>query len=81
MTENEFIKTLAPLVTEVTGKAFSQEELDVTFGDLEIESLDQIEIISHIEEKFNCQIEESALREIRTPRALLEHISDFPTAT
>ncbi|MEU3400814.1 acyl carrier protein [Streptomyces filamentosus] len=76
MTEQEFISVLAPLMEEITGNAFSQDQLDVTFGDLEIDSLNQLEIISHVEDKFDCQIEDSTLRTIRTPRGLLDHISN-----
>ncbi|MEU7297063.1 phosphopantetheine-binding protein [Streptomyces exfoliatus] len=75
MTEQEFIAVLAPLMEEITGNAFSPDQLDVTFGDLDIDSLNQIEIISRIEDEFDCEIEDSALRAIRTPRGLLEHIS------
>lgn len=60
---------------EITGNVFTQDQLDVTFADLDIDSLNQIEIISRIEDEFDCQIEDSTLRTIRTPRGLLEHIS------
>ncbi|MBT2543331.1 acyl carrier protein [Streptomyces sp. ISL-44] len=75
MTEQQFLAVLAPLIEEITGNAFSQEQLDVTFGDLDIDSLNQIEIISRIEDEFDCQIEDSTLRTIRTPRGLLDQIS------
>lgn len=75
MTEHEFIAVFAPLMEEITGNVFTQDQLDVTFADLDIDSLNQIEIISRIEDEFDCQIEDSTLRTIRTPRGLLEHIS------
>ncbi|MFI2345889.1 phosphopantetheine-binding protein [Streptomyces sp. NPDC019443] len=80
MTEQEFIATLAPLTEDITGTAISKEQLDVTFVDLEIDSLNQVEIISHVEDKFNCQIDDSTLRTIRTPRELMEHIAKVTTA-
>ncbi|MEU1555642.1 acyl carrier protein [Streptomyces scabiei] len=75
MTEQQFLAVLAPLIEEITGNAFSQEQLDVTFGDLDIDSLNQIEIISRIEDEFDCRLEDSTLRTIRTPRGLMDHIS------
>ncbi|MBV2155424.1 acyl carrier protein [Kitasatospora sp. SUK 42] len=75
MTEQEFIAVLAPLVEEITGNVFSLDQLDITFGDLDIDSLNQIEIISRVEDEFDCRLEDGVLRTIRTPRGLLEHIS------
>jgi acyl carrier protein len=79
MTEQEFIAVLAPLTEEITGTAISKDDLDATFGDLEIDSLNQIEIISRIEDEFDCQIDDSTLRTIPTPRRLMEHISKATT--
>ncbi|MCX5387337.1 acyl carrier protein [Streptomyces sp. NBC_00083] len=75
MTEQEFIAVLAPLMEEITGNAFSPGQLDVSFGDLDIDSLNQIEIMSRVEDEFGCRIEDSTLRTIRTPRGLLDHIA------
>ncbi|OKH99013.1 acyl carrier protein [Streptomyces sp. CB02923] len=75
MTEQEFIAVLAPLAEEITGTAVSQDQLDASFGDLDIDSLNQVEIISRVEDEFDCRIEDSVLRTIRTPRGLMEHIS------
>ncbi|MFI2077599.1 acyl carrier protein [Streptomyces triculaminicus] len=79
MTEQEFFAVLAPLVEEITGTAISKDDLDVPFGNLEIDSLNQIEIISRVEDEFECQIDDSTLRTIRTPRGLMEHISKATT--
>ncbi|MFJ9546940.1 acyl carrier protein [Streptomyces erythrochromogenes] len=81
MTEQEFIAVLAPLMVEITGNAVSTDDLDVTFADLEIDSLNQVEIISHVEDAFGCRLEDSTLRTVHSPRELMEHIAKADPAT
>lgn len=75
MTEQEFVSVLAAVTEEITGMAVSGNQLDVPFGDLDIDSLNQIEIISRVEDAFDCQLDDGPLRTIRTPRGLMKLIS------
>ncbi|ANW18068.1 acyl carrier protein [Streptomyces clavuligerus] len=75
MTEKEFIDVLAPLMEEIIGTTINETQLDITFGDLDVDSLNQIEIITRIEDAFDCEIDDSTLRTIRTPRGVMEYIA------
>jgi acyl carrier protein len=74
MTEQEFIDVLRPLMEE-TGVETSGNLLDKKFSELNLDSLTQIELISNVEDAFDYQIEYSVIREINTPRRLMEVIS------
>ncbi|MGW7259913.1 acyl carrier protein [Streptomyces sp. NPDC054834] len=80
MTEQEFIAILNPLLEDITGDSLSEDNLDATFRDLGLDSLSQLEVISRIEESFDCQIDDSVLRSISSPRELMAAIQGTAAA-
>jgi acyl carrier protein len=80
MTEQEFTAILNPLLEDITGDSFSEDDLDATFLDLGLDSLSQLEVISRVEESFDCQLDDSVLRSISSPRELMAAIQGTAAA-
>ncbi|WP_052869149.1 acyl carrier protein [Streptomyces niger] len=76
MTEQEFIDALSPLMEEITGTGITGDRLDDKFSDFDLDSLNQVEIISRIEDSFDCEIEDATLRSISSPRQLMEAVRE-----
>ena len=76
MTEPEFAAVLWPIVEEYSGRTVpADQDLDVSFGDIDLDSLTQAEIFSVLEETLDLQFRNDDLFSLRTPRQLLELIN------
>lgn len=76
MTDPEFAAVLWPIVEEYSGRAVpADQDLDVGFGDIDLDSLTQAEIFGVLEETLGLQFRNDDLFSLRTPRQLLELIN------
>ncbi len=51
--------------------------LDSSFEELEIDSLDAVEIVFCLEEEYKISIPDEAVRDVRTVRAVVETLEKF----
>lgn len=71
VTEEKFEEAFRAKVLEVTGQEPPVDlGMDVPLTDLEMDSLSQTEVISHLEAELDVRIRNDQLGRIRTPRDL-----------
>ncbi|HXL89169.1 MAG TPA: acyl carrier protein [Streptosporangiaceae bacterium] len=75
MTEHEIFSCLAEIVEQVAGIAAGRvtHEADIT-DDLDISSLSLVEIIVAAEDKFDVEIPDEALKDLRTVQDFVSYV-------
>ena len=66
------LDTVKEIIVDTLGIEDEKVTDDVKFGDLDIDSLDMIELVSEVEDKFD--VERADVTGIETPAALAEYI-------
>lgn len=75
MTEHEVLSSFAEIVEEFTGIPASRVTYEADLADdLEISSLVMVEIIVSVEDKFNINITDGALMDLRTVRDMISYV-------
>ena len=75
MTEHEVLSSFAEIVEELTGIPASRVTCEADLADdLEISSLVMVEIIVSVEDKFNINITDGALMNLRTVRDMISYV-------
>lgn len=70
-----FFETIRTIIAEHLGIIESRITLDTTINeDLEIDSLDAVEIIMAIEDAFSIEVDEEALEQFTTVRQIVEYV-------
>lgn len=68
-------ETILEIFREEMGEDESYElDLNATFEDLDIDSLDLLEIVTGIEEELHIEIPDDALQEIKTAGAAIDYV-------
>ena len=66
------LDTVKEIIVDTLGIEDEKVTDDVKFGDLDIDSLDMIELVSEVEDKFDVELAD--VTGIETPAALAEYI-------
>ena len=66
------LDTVKEIIVDTLGIEDEKVTDDVKFGDLDIDSLDKIELVSEVEDKFDVELAD--VTGIETPAALAEYI-------
>lgn len=78
VTESQIIEMLTRLVSEVSDIHLSDGlDIDASFDDLGLDSLTQLELLSHIEAELGIQIPNDRLDDIRSVRSIMGLMREF----
>jgi acyl carrier protein len=81
LSEQEILKGLAEIVNSVTELPVDAVELDKTFtDDLEIDSLDMMQIVVDAEEKFGVRIPDDDVKNLKTVGDAVSYIQTASAA-
>jgi act minimal PKS acyl carrier protein len=79
-TLDDLARVLREAAGEVEGTVFDESVLDTTFEDLGYESLALLETGSRIERGYGITLDDTAVADAETPRALISVVYDHLTA-
>jgi acyl carrier protein len=75
LSEQEILKGLAEIINSVTELPVDKVEIGKTFtDDLEIDSLDMMQIVVDTEEKFGVRIPDDKVKDLKTVGDALDYI-------
>lgn len=81
LSEQEILEGLAEIVNSVTELPADTVELDKTFtDDLEIDSLDMMQIVVDAEERFGVRIPDDDVKNLKTVRDAVSYIQSASAA-
>lgn len=76
MNQQEILPKVTEILVEELAISGNEITLDSTFKNLGADSLDEVEIIIHIEKKFHITIPDEAATKLHDVRSLCKYIED-----
>ena len=75
MTREEIQQELLSIVGDQLGQPIESIENDATFTSLGADSLDMVEMIMHVEEKFEIQIDDNEIESYKTFNEFVDFVT------
>ena len=75
MTREEIQQELLSIVGDQLGQPIESIEDDATFTSLGADSLDMVEMIMHVEEKFDIQIDDNEIESYKTFNEFVDFVT------
>ena len=75
--DNDFLQRVIGVIAKTQHLDAAKIQLDSTYEELGIDSLDGVNILFHLESEFDIQIPDEAAKQIRTVRQTVEGVESL----